>query len=189
MYYTGIDWDSVINIEYQGHSRSPKNLVQLNDNYNEELLIGEVGSLNLYKNVNTDFSFNVVNSYTVALLHSMGVNRVTLSHELTDNQIDDLVRAYKNRYNKNPNLELIIYGYQEMMVSKFKLLEMYKKTGNNFYLKDRYNKLYKVIEKNNLMYIYNSSPLNNIEKSKFYYDLGINSLRINILDDSEINNI
>ena len=34
LYYTGIDWDSVINIEYQGHSRSPKNLVQLNDNYN-----------------------------------------------------------------------------------------------------------------------------------------------------------
>ena len=25
LYYTGIDWDSVINIEYQGHSRSPKN--------------------------------------------------------------------------------------------------------------------------------------------------------------------
>lgn len=164
-------------------------VIEKHINYNEELLVGEVGSLNLYKNVNTDFSFNVVNSYTVALLHSMGVNRVTLSHELTDNQIDDLVGAYKNRYNKNPNLELIIYGYQEMMVSKFKLLEMYKKTGNNFYLKDRYNKLYKVIEKNNLMYIYNSSPLNNIEKSKFYYDLGINSLRINILDDSEINNI
>ena len=34
LYYTGIDWDSVINIEYQGHSRSPKNLVQITDNYN-----------------------------------------------------------------------------------------------------------------------------------------------------------
>ncbi len=34
VYYTGMDWETVINVEYQGHGKSPKNLVQLNDNYN-----------------------------------------------------------------------------------------------------------------------------------------------------------
>ena len=57
----------------------------------------------------------------------------------------DIQKLYDRVLNKNPNLELIIYGYEEMMVSKFKLLEMYKKNSNNFYLKDRYNKLYKAV--------------------------------------------
>ena len=34
IFYTGMDWETVINVEYQGHGKSPKNLVQLNDNYN-----------------------------------------------------------------------------------------------------------------------------------------------------------
>ena len=34
VYYTGMDWNTVLNLEYQGHNVSPKNLVKLNDNYN-----------------------------------------------------------------------------------------------------------------------------------------------------------
>ena len=38
----------------------------------------------------TDFSLNVVNSYTVAFLHSLGVRKITLSYELSDKQIKDI---------------------------------------------------------------------------------------------------
>ena len=48
-------------------------------------LIGEIGGLYKLENTISDYSFNVVNSYTVALLHSLGVKRVTLSLELSDN--------------------------------------------------------------------------------------------------------
>lgn len=163
-------------------------VIEHHKNYEGNLLVGEIGSLNFYKNnkIITDFSFNVVNSYTVAFLHSIGVDRVTLSYELSDEQIENLISSYIARYEKNPNLELIIYGKEEMMISKFNLLKMYQKTGDNYYLKDRYNKLYKIIEDNNLMYIYNYDVRNNLKKINYYYSIGINYLRLNILDDSEL---
>ena len=130
-------------------------VLEKHQNFDNKLLIGEIGSLNFYQNNNldTDFSFNVTNSYTVAFLHSIGVKKITLSYELKDEQIVKIISNYKIRYNKNPNLELIVYGKEELMVSKFNLLKMYKRVENNIYLKDRLNKLYNVIEDEDLMYI------------------------------------
>ena len=142
---------------------------------NKEYLVGEIGAFNKLKNICTDFSFNVVNSYTVAFLHSLGAKRVTLSYELNDNQIKELIDNYHKRYNKHPNLELIIYGYPEVMISKFSLNTYYNK--DNLSLRDRFNNTYKVINKDNLMYIYDYK-LRNIYDKK-YYDMGINSLRYN----------
>lgn len=156
-------------------------------NYDGDLLVGEIGSLNFYNNkLATDFSFNVANSYTVAFLHSIGVEKITLSYELSDNQIKNLLLNYKKRYNKHPNLELIIYGKEEMMISKFNLLKMYKKNGNNNYLKDRYHKLYNVRDIDNLMYIYNHKERDNLSKMNDYFAMGINNLRINLLDENDL---
>ena len=69
------------------------------DNYNYSLLIGELGSINYYDNIISDFSLNVVNSYTVALLHNLGVKRVTLSYELNDSQIEELINNYIKIFN------------------------------------------------------------------------------------------
>jgi len=152
--------------------------------YDEPLLVGELGSVRKYKSVITDFSLNVVNSYSVALLNSLGVKRITLSYELTDTQIKDLIEAYKNRYNANPNLALIVFGREEMMISKFKLLSYYN-LPNKGYIKDRFSTIYEVREEDNLMYIYNSKirKLNNLNK---YYEMGISELRFNILNDNEL---
>ena len=163
------------------------------NNYKEyfgTLLVGEVGSLNYYdNNLITDFSFNVTNSYTVAFLHSIGVKKIVLSYELTLNQIETLINKYIERYNCYPNLEVIIYGYPELMVSKFKLLSMYQKTGDSFYLRDRYGELYNVREKDDLMYIYNNKKLDNLKQYKEYYKIGVNNLRINVLNDTELKNV
>ena len=72
-----------------------------------------------------------------------------------------------------------------MMVSKFSLNSLYN--NDDLFLKDRYKKLYPVKEKGHLMYIYNSQPLN-MNKINFY-KLGINSIRYNIFDESDIKNI
>lgn len=34
VYYTGMDWNQVLNAEYQGHGYSPRNLIQIGTNYN-----------------------------------------------------------------------------------------------------------------------------------------------------------
>lgn len=156
-------------------------------NYDNHLLVGELGSVNLYEDIDTDFSFNVVNSYSIALLNSLGVKRVTVSYELNDYQLEKMISSYRERYKTIPNLAIIVYAKEEMMISKFNLLDYYdiKKLG---YLKDRFNNLYKINVKDNLMYIYNYKPRKetNIDK---YYDMGISEIRYNIIDEKDLNNI
>ena len=144
--------------------------------YNKEVMIGEVGGFNKYKNCYTDFSLNVVNSYTVAFLHSLGAKRITLSYELDDNQIKDIIDNYHKRYSKHPNLELIVSGYEEVMISKYSLNKDYKK--EELYLRDMFGNKFRVITKNGYMYIYNYKKRDKYNTK--YYDMGINSLRINL---------
>ena len=166
--------DKKYDIVYTDKNCLPR-VVDKYENYNN-VMIGELGGFNKCSNVTTDVSFNVVNSYAVAFLHSMGASCVTLSYEMTDTDIENLVNSYINRYNKRPNLELIVYGYPVIMCSKYSLNKEYNK--NILYLKDRFNNKFRVITKNNIMYIY---FYNNIDKyDKKYYEMGINRLRFNL---------
>ena len=139
---------------------------------NKEYLVGEIGAFNRLKKISCDYSFNVVNSYTVALLHSLGANRITLSLELTPKQIENIVNSYSKRYNKNPNLEVIVSGYREVMTLKTNLNKLYK--NENLYLVDRFNNKYRIRERDNITYIYEHKKF--IDKYN-YYKLGINVLR------------
>lgn len=153
----------------------PRVIDKYKENYNKDVLVGDIGYFNKHKVCITDTSFNVVNSYTVAFLHSLGAKRVTLSYELTKKQIEILINAYEERYKAHPNLELVVEGYEEVMISKFSLNKYFN--NDKLYLKDRFNNLYKVKEKDNLMIIYNYKKRKDFNLS--YYDIGINSLRIN----------
>ncbi len=140
---------------------------------NREYLVGEIGGLTL-KNIITDYSLNVTNSYTVAILHSLGVKRVTLSLELLDKQIENLIKSYLKRYQKRPNLELIIKTRMEVMVLKFQYSKYFHEPVA--YLVDRFQNKYKIIEKNNLTYIYDYKKLELFNPEK-YFQMGINYLR------------
>ena len=144
--------------------------------YSQKLLIGELGSL-IYDDISTDFSFNVTNSYSVALLHSLGVEQICLSYELTDTQIKNLIDAYHERYHKHPNLELVVYGNLEAMISKYNINQKYN--VDESILLDRFNNKYKVIIKNNLMHIYDYKKRNYQDLNK-YFAMGINNLRYNL---------
>ena len=166
--------DKKYDIVYTDENLLPR-VIDKYDNYNN-VMIGELGGFNKCSNVTTDVSFNVVNSYAVAFLHSMGSLCVTLSYEMTDSDIENLVNSYINRYNKRPNLELIVYGYPVIMCSKYSLNKEYNK--DLLYLKDRFNNKFRVITKNNIMYIY---FYNKIDKFNIkYYEIGINRLRFNL---------
>ena len=153
----------------------PRVIDKYKENYNKDVLVGDIGYFNKHKVCITDTSFNVVNSYTVAFLHSLWAERVTLSYELTKKQIEILINAYEERYKAHPNLELVVEGYEEVMISKFSLNKYFN--NDKLYLKDRFNNLYKIKEKDNLMIIYNYKKRKDFNLS--YYDIGINSLRIN----------
>lgn len=152
--------------------------------YDLPLLVGELGSVNKYKDVSSDWSLNITNSYSVAFLHSLGVNKVTLSYELNKTQIKSIIDNYLNRYNKHPNLELIVFGKEEAMICKFNLNKLYN--VDNSYLQDRFNNLYPIVVKNDLMRIYNYKPIF-MDDYKDYFEIGINNIRFNILDNFDLN--
>ena len=143
--------------------------------YNTNLLVSDLGGVYKYDSVDTDFSLNVTNSYSVAFLHSLGVKKVTLSHELNYKQISNLIKTYEAKFNKHPNVEVIVDANIEAMVCKYNLLKKYK--GDEGYLIDRFNNKYKLKSKNNLMYIYDYKRTK-LEEN--YFDIGVNNIRINL---------
>ena len=154
----------------------------------KECLLGELGSVYYYKKGFTDYSLNVVNSYSVAFLNSIGIKRITLSYELNDYQIENIINEFKKRYNMLPNLELIVSSYPEVMITKFNLIKYFNLNGKNNYLRDTYNNLFKIIENDNGMTIkfYKKIILDSHQK---YFDMGINTLRIHIEDKEDYKNI
>ena len=150
-----------------------------NRKYDTPVLVGEIGSI--IKDCYTDFSFNVVNSYTVAFLHSIGVNRVTLSQELNDEEIKELIDAYIKRYQKNPNLELIVYGREEMMISKYNILKNLD-NHNHYFLMDKYKNRMPILVNNDIMTIFNYNIRDKKDKFK-YFNMGINYVRYEYLDE------
>ena len=143
--------------------------------YNTNLLVSDLGSIYKYENVDADFSLNVTNSYSVAFLHSIGVKKVTLSHELNYKQISNLIKTYEAKFNKRPNVEVIVNANIEAMVCKYNLLKKYK--VDEGYLIDRFKNKYKLKVKDNLMYIYD------YKRTKFeenYFDIGVNNIRVNL---------
>ena len=145
--------------------------------YNIKVLVSEYGSLSKYKNKNTDFSFNVANSYSVAFLHSIGVEKVTLSLELNKKEIEKLINNYVDRYDKKPNLEVIISSYPEDMVSKFNLVKYFNVPNNDNYLVDKFKNRFRIKINNDLMYIYHYKKIE-IDDYRELFDLGVNSLRV-----------
>lgn len=109
------------------------------------LLVGGYGGVYAYSKTNkitTDFSLNVVNSKAVYKLHSLGVNKVTLSHEMNKQQIEDLISNYQKNYGGLPNLEMIVYGRADLLFTKYCPLKKYNLCGkckeNQYILKDEY---------------------------------------------------
>ena len=147
-------------------------------------MINELGSLNYYDNVETDVYFNVTNSYSVAFLHSLGVKKVTLSYELNENQIKELIDNYTKRYNKHPNVEVIVYSYPVAMISKFDLIKKYNLKGNT-YLEDKYFNKFKIESRNNLMNIYFYKPII-IKDYENLYKKGENIIRADIINDKDL---
>ncbi|MDE6242084.1 MAG: DUF3656 domain-containing protein [Anaeroplasmataceae bacterium] len=109
------------------------------------VLVGGYGGVASYASTNetiSDFSLNVVNSKAVYLLHSLGVNRVTLSYELNKNQIQSLIAGYEKENGGLPNLEMIVYGHTHLLFTKYCPLKKMNLCGtckkHSYSLKDDY---------------------------------------------------
>ncbi len=131
-----------IDIIYDNNNFIRRNQTEYNNKTNDYLLVGGYGGINYYKNnyLISDYSLNVTNSKAIYKLHSNGVKRITISHELNKNQINEMINAYYNENNGYPNLEMIVYGKATLMFTKYCPLKKFNLCGkcktNKYVLKD-----------------------------------------------------
>lgn len=164
---------------------------------NKEYISGEIS--NIKENTVADVYLNVTNSYTVSFLHNLGAKRVTLSYELDYEKIKELIENYKNNYKLNPNLELIVYGKPEVMVSKYCIQNTYIGNGektncnlckkNRYFLEDKFKNKYEIIKNSDCnMRIIDYKNINLINEIINYKKIGIKLFRF-ILNDEDENKI
>ena len=148
---------------------------------NDNLLITEIGSIVYSSNNNVfgSYELNAINNHSLQLLHQRGIKQITISPEINDkiNLID----------NMNNNIEIIVYGWIEAMVMKHCIV---KNITNNhscnkkYYLKNKNNELYPIVQNNCLTTILNYKPINNIDKINYYKDLNIKHFRIDLYNEN-----
>ena len=152
-------------------------------------IVSEMSSINLFKNKDliANYNFNIFNSYSASEVEKLGFSSVTLSPELTAEELTNI-----NIQNK----EIIIYGKIPLMTMSYCLLGKSNRcyedckhlclANDNYYLNDRYNFKFRIIPDNiqTLTTIYNSR---NISISS----ISAKCLRYDVLDETidEINKL
>lgn len=87
-----------------------------------DLLVGGMGGVRRFRETSsfvTDYSLNVTNSVSCRELHRLGAKRVTLSYEINEWQLRDLLEAYRAETGGAPALEMIVYGHAPLLVTKY----------------------------------------------------------------------
>ena len=145
-------------------------------------IINKIDNKNL--NLVANYTLNVFNKFSVDELKSFGFTNLTISPELNQNSIINIC-------NYNIDTELIVYGNTPLMTTNYCLLgttnSCYKDCSRNcsnnkkYYLKDRLGLKFRIIPDNlqTITTVYNSKTT-----SISYEDFNVNSLRIDVLDES-----
>lgn len=159
-------------------------------------IVSNIGDFELFKKYSKDYEFignytlNVFNNNTMEEYRKLGLSRITLSRELNQELIKEMLA------NANLNTEMIVYGNLPLMASSYCFLgetnKCYPNCGTNckknnkYYLKDRLGFNFRVVPNSieTVTLICNSKTLSISTK-----DLPVNFVRLDILDESinEIN--
>lgn len=159
-------------------------------------IVSNIGDFELLKKYSKDYesignyTLNVFNNNTMEEYRKLGLSRITLSRELNQELIKEMLA------NANINTEMIVYGNLPLMASSYCFLgETNKcypdcgtncKKNNKYYLKDRLGFNFRVVPNSieTVTLICNSKTLSVSTK-----DLPVNFVRLDILDESinEIN--
>lgn len=179
-----------------------ENVKYANPRINGEKEIGSLtSSVSNLKNNNTSVYMNVVNSFSAYKLFSEGAKSVGLSIELAKDDIIDLINSFNERYNINGNFEMMVYGYYELIISKYCPLQKKMKCVNkncnlclkeNHYLIDRMGFAFPIIKGEGCYTkILNSKRVHLVKYLKELKDIGINKflLDFSIEDKDEVKRI
>lgn len=153
------------------------------------VLCTELGALHRLGGIG-DYYLNVGNHYTVDYL-SKYASMLTLSVEMSDEEVTNLM----NHYNNNVNVEKIVYSNIELMITKYCPLNMLVNDKakcsvccdhNKYYLMDRNSKKYRILSDTNihLTHIMNYKPTILLDNILLYKRVGIKNYRLEFLDEN-----
>ena len=155
----------------------------------ERVLVGGLNGVEYYKDkckVTTDYSLNIVNHQSLRVLHEHGVDTVTLSYEINKTDINALIENYYDEYLTYPKVELIVYGRQKLMVTKYCPLKRMGMCGkcktDSFSLVDEFAE-FPLGFNNCEVTLYNSKTLNLIDDLKDFD--GISSYRLSFTKETK----
>lgn len=114
------------------------------------------------KNVIGDYSLNVYNIYTAYYLYKFGIKTITLSVELTPNDIFKFVKEFKSKFNFTPNFEVLSYGLIENMIIKGDILNI-PQNNYEYELIDTKNRIFPVYYDGTNTHILNYKCVNSEE--------------------------
>lgn len=147
------------------------------ENLPKNLLINDIGLLQeKEKNIITDYGMNVANESTLKLLSSYHVEKITLSLEMN---LEEL-KFFSNL--KDYPIEIYVYGKPKVMTLKNH--PVFKE--GNYELEDMKKSRYQVeVDKNNIVYIYQKEPINQLENILRYQEMGIQNFRIDFYEETK----
>lgn len=150
------------------------------------VLAGTYGQVGLFDQVYGDYSLNVFNQETINAYSDLGVQRVTLSYELSKEELTDL------RPNKDQDLEMIVYGYAPVMIMAYCPITKQKThcescqepCKNHHVLKDRFDEDYALIRNGNRLEVLHSKRLNLIYQLEDLVRMNIKYFRLDFTLES-----
>jgi len=136
------------------------------------------------KEIIANYTMNVINNKSAEEVSNLGISTITMSPEISKNNIRDMVAQ---------NKEAIVYGRTLLMTSEYCTIGTFKNcTGKcekgTYVLKDRMGFEFPIYTDR---FNCNSKLYNSKITSISYLDLGVNSIRIDVLEENidEINKI
>ncbi|SJZ90562.1 peptidase U32 family protein [Anaerorhabdus furcosa] len=82
------------------------------------LILSEIGGLFQENRLFATHHFNVTNSYALHFLYKQGIQCVELSQEMDDQEVEQCVSSFVQRYGIKPQIALFNYGYRDLMTTK-----------------------------------------------------------------------
>lgn len=162
---------------------------------NKSILINELSDIDDTKEMIANMYLNTTNIYALYTLYKLGFKRVTLSVEMTQNRIENLIKNYKNKFGYDPNVEVMVYGKPDLMITKFCLMNKIltdkdincaRCNNDKFYLLDRKGYKLELIKDGfcNIR-ILNPKKLHLIEYCDYLKEIGVSKLRLEFTSETK----
>ena len=165
--------------EYKNNSNIyyyvPREVFNISDNL---VLRSLVSDYSVYTgDIIGNYTLNVFNIYTAYYLRKIGIKRVCLSVELSEEELFEFINLYNEKFGKS-NFDILVYGRVENMIIKGNILNI-ESGYNNYSLVDFKDRKFPVYYDGVNTHILNYED-KNIDISKF---TGLCNLRYDLYDE------